>query len=627
MNGIYYVGNLGSDRMENNSPESILQNVFGYHEFRPLQKKIISRLLAGKDCFVLMPTGGGKSLCYQIPALLSDGICIVISPLISLMEDQVQALQANGVSCAYYNSSLNSNEAREVLSKLHRGEIKLLYIAPERLLSPNFLSRLDELDISLFAIDEAHCISQWGHDFRPEYAALGQLRESFPTVPIIAVTATADQQTRNDIVARLHLHAGDTFIASFDRKNLKYTILEKNKPLIQLKEFLEKYPQQSGIIYCSTRKKVEQLANKLILEGYACRPYHAGLSDKERKQTQSDFKHDRINIVVATIAFGMGIDKPNVRYVVHYDLPKNIEGYYQETGRAGRDGLEAECLLLYGLSDVVTVKSIIEYSDNLEQKRIELQKLNAMTHYAESQICRRMVLLNYFSEQLETPCGNCDVCLSPAETFDGTEDAQRALSCVYRVGQRFGINYVVDVLRGAKNNKIMMQRHYELSTYGIGSHYSQEQWYSLFRQLIHRGYLYQDIANYSVLKLTEKARAVLRGEEKLQLVKPRFQERGSSKKTTTGKRREKITDYDQSLFAKLRKLRTQLAQQQNVAPFIIFSDASLHEMAQKLPVCEEALLAINGVGLKKMEAYGQLFIHEIKNHLLQETALQDVETR
>ncbi|MCD6580192.1 MAG: DNA helicase RecQ, partial [Desulfuromusa sp.] len=507
---------------ENISVRQTLNDVFGYQSFRPYQEEIINSLIQGQDAFVLMPTGGGKSLCFQIPALHRTGIAIVVSPLISLMKDQVDALQANGVRAACYNSSLGVVEARQVLAQLHAGQLDLLYVAPERLLSADFLERLRSFEIALFAIDEAHCVSQWGHDFRPEYTGLGRLRNYFPTVPMVALTATAEKQTRLDILHHLNLQNAYQVIASFDRPNIRYTVIDKAKPYLQLSAFLDSHHDESGIVYCLSRKRVDEVARKLQLDGLKAAAYHAGLPAAERKQTQDDFIRDDVQIVVATVAFGMGIDKPNVRFVVHYDLPKNLESYYQETGRAGRDGLPAEALLLFGYGDIAIGRGLIEKGGNPEQKRIEIHKLNAMVGFAESGTCRRRALLGYFGENLEKDCGNCDICLNPPERYDASEDARKALSCVYRVGQRFGIGHVIEVLRGAKTQRIFDLRHDKLSTYGIGRDQNQDHWSHLLRQLIHYGYLEQDIGNYSILKLTEAARPLLRGETELTITKPRI---------------------------------------------------------------------------------------------------------
>ncbi len=593
------------------SPLDTLSHVFGYQQFRLQQQAIIEDLIAGNDAFVLMPTGGGKSLCYQIPALHRSGVALVVSPLISLMKDQVDALKANGVAAEFYNSSLGSDAARRVLAQLHDHQLDLLYISPERLISGGFLDRLQQIDIALFAIDEAHCVSQWGHDFRPEYAALGQLREHFPDVPLVALTATADNQTRQDIVRVLGLQRAAQHISGFDRPNIRYKVLEKHKPFDQLSRFLATHANQSGIVYALSRRKVEEVADKLRSNGLSAAPYHAGFSSEERNRVQERFLRDELQVVVATVAFGMGIDKPNVRFVVHYDLPKHIEGYYQETGRAGRDGLPSEALLLFGAQDVVTARRLIDNNQNPEQQRIEVHKLNAMVAMAESQTCRRRVLLNYFGEQLENDCGNCDICLDPPERFDARVDAQKALSCVYRVEQRYGIKYVIDVLRGADTDRIRQLGHNHLSTYGIGSHRSEQEWASIIRQLIHHGFLIQDIANYSVLKLTDRARPLLRGEIELELAKPRLQEKAKAKKRS---RTGIHGDYDEALFEQLRQLRKQLADEQGVPPYIIFGDASLAQMAREKPLEQQDLLAISGVGQHKLEKYGDDFLNAIAEY-------------
>ncbi|MGB5425662.1 MAG: DNA helicase RecQ, partial [Gammaproteobacteria bacterium] len=575
-------------------------------------------LIAGDDAFVLMPTGGGKSLCYQIPALHRPGVAIVLSPLISLMKDQVDALQANGVAAAFYNSAQGSEAARQVLEQLHARELDLLYISPERLMSDAFLERLGGIDIALFAIDEAHCVSQWGHNFRPEYQQLGALRYYFPDIPLVALTATADAQTREDIVHVLGLGKARRHVTGFDRPNIRYTVLEKHKPFDQLLHFLDKRVDQSGIVYALSRKRVEEVAGKLQARGICAQAYHAGLPAAHRQQVQEDFLRDELQVVVATVAFGMGIDKPNVRFVVHYDLPRHIEGYYQETGRAGRDGLASEALLLFGAQDVGTARRLIENNDNAEQKRIEVHKLNAMVGLAESVTCRRRVLLNYFDERLEQDCGNCDVCLNPPEQFDATLDAQKALSCVYRLGQSFGVGYVVDVLRGADNERIRSRQHQQLSTYGLGSDRSEQEWTSIIRQLVHHGYLIQDIANYSVLKLTEAARPLLRGEQTLQLAKPRIRELAKKKRS----RADAVHGpYDEVLFDHLRDLRKHIADVQGVPPYIVFGDASLIQMARDKPVDEAGLLNITGVGQHKLEKYGSDFLDAIAIYRVEQAQL------
>ncbi|MBJ6801149.1 DNA helicase RecQ [Geomonas propionica] len=586
----------------------ILNEVFGFNSFRPRQQEIVETVISGKDAFVLMPTGGGKSLCYQVPALCLPGTALIVSPLISLMKDQVDALRENGVAAACYNSSLGEAEARRVLAELHAGELKLLYVAPERLLSDGFIDRIKTLPISLFAVDEAHCVSQWGHDFRPEYAQLGQLREIFPQIPMIALTATADAQTRGDILSRLGLQDATCFCTGFDRPNIRYSVMEKNKPFNQLMAFLSTRKDEAGIVYALSRKRVEEVARKLCEAGVKAAAYHAGLPDKERHQVQEAFLRDDVKVVVATVAFGMGIDKSNVRFVVHYDMPKSIESYYQETGRSGRDGLPADALLLFGYGDIAVARGLIGNGGNEEQNRIELHKLNCMVGFAEAQTCRRQVLLGYFGDSLAAGCGNCDICESPPERFDATDDARKALSCVYRVGQRFGMGHVIDVLRGSQNQRIHELKHDQLSTFGLGKHHSQEAWGNLLRQLIHLGYLEQDMANYSVLKLTEKARPLLRGEMALELAKPR------DTRVVEKKAAAKKPSYDGELFGELRELRKQIADEQQVPPYVVFPDATLAEMAAQMPKDKWELLKITGVGQHKLARYGDAFLRVIKEH-------------
>ena len=591
------------------TPFESLKNIFGYKTFRLHQREIVEGLIHGEDAFVLMPTGGGKSLCYQIPALHRTGVGIVVSPLISLMKDQVDALRAYGVKAAFYNSSLNSAEARKVLALLHGGKLDLLYIAPERLMSGEFLERFTDIPIALFAIDEAHCISQWGHDFRPEYRQLGRLRSLFPDIPLIALTATAEAHTRQDILDRLGLRQARCYVSGFDRPNIRYSVVEKRKPFAQLTAFLKPRYKGAGIVYCLSRDRVEKVAEKLNEAGFQAAPYHAGLPAALRKKVQEDFLRDDLRIIVATVAFGMGIDKSNIRYVVHYDIPKNIESYYQETGRAGRDGLAAEALLLFGYGDITVARSLIEHTGNAERKRIELHKLNAMVSYAEALSCRRRILLGYFGERLPEDCGNCDICLHPPRLIDVTENARKALSCVYRVGQRFGMGHVIDVLRGSRKDRLIQLGHDRLSTYGIGEDQSQEYWGGLLHHLVYNGFLEQNVGNYSVLKLTEDAWPLLRGEQSLTMAEPRVKTEATPEKTS---RKSGNIDYDPVLFEKLRTLRKKLADMAGVPPYVIFSDKSLAEMAAFLPVDPETFQLIQGVGAHKLERYGYEFIYEIR---------------
>lgn len=596
-----------------------LKTVFGFHEFRHPQQEVIERVIGGEDVFLVMPTGGGKSLCYQIPALHQDGVAIVVSPLIALMKDQVDGLVANGVRAACLNSSLSSVEAGRVLQQMDTGALDLLYVAPERLMMADFLERLGTLQLALFAIDEAHCISQWGHDFRPEYTQLGRLRTQFPDVPLVAMTATADPETRQDILGQLGITDATVFVAGFDRPNITYTVIAKQKPFQQLNTFLGGRRDEAGIVYALSRKRVEQVAEQLQVAGFSAAAYHAGLSDGERKRVQDAFRTDDIRIVVATVAFGMGIDKPNVRFVVHYDMPKSVESYYQETGRAGRDGLPSEALMLFGMGDVMTARSLIENSDNAERVRIELQKLNAMVQYAGALTCRRRALLAYFGDQRLDDCGNCDICTDPPERFDATEPARKALSCVYRVGERFGMLHIIEVLRGSKIQRIKDLKHDLLSTYGIGADLSATAWENIIRQLLHLGYLAQDFSHFGVLKLTPAARLVLKGETTVILGKPRdtVQTVEKGKKRARGRR-----DYDQALFDSLRATRKQLADGAHLPPFVIFSDATLAEMARTRPTTPEELLMVNGVGEHKLRKYGATFLAALAGYGQNDTDTQ-----
>jgi ATP-dependent DNA helicase RecQ len=586
--------------------QTVLKSVFGFDEFRPGQEAVITHMLAGGDSLVLMPTGGGKSLCYQIPALIRSGTAIVVSPLISLMQDQVGALKALGIRAEFYNSSLDPMAAEQVLRQLHQGELDLLYVSPERLLMPNFIAQLQSLPISMLAIDEAHCVSQWGHDFRPEYSRIGALRPHFPQVPFLALTATADQATRDDIVTRLQLQQPRIEIGCFDRPNIRYTVQEKRQPFKQLQAFLDtRDVDDCGIVYCLSRKRVEEVAAQLQELGYQAKAYHAGLPGDHRAQVHQDFLRDEVRIVVATVAFGMGIDKPNVRFVVHYDLPKNIEGYYQETGRAGRDGLSAEALLLFGGRDINTARYFIEQNTNEEQRRIESFKLSAMVEFAQALSCRRMVLLSYFGQRDAQPCGNCDVCLNPPRVFEGLEAAQKVLSCVYRLGQGYGVRYVIEILRGQENERIRNLNHQTLSTWGIGKEFSAAEWESIIHQLIHQGFLVQDIRNYSVLQFTEKSGALLKGQANIELALPKKSKaRGGTRRTE----KDELSALQREVFEALRSLRKDIADSEDRPAYQVFGDAVLIEMAKHLPKTDGDLLAITGVGERKLAQYGFEFL-------------------
>ena len=591
------------------SPAAILKQVFGYSEFRDGQETVINAALNGQDTLVLLPTGGGKSVCYQVPALALEGLTVVISPLISLMQDQVSQLQALGVKAAYINNSLNRDEQQQIYQQLHSGLIKLLYVAPEKILQRDFIERLHHLKVSLFAIDEAHCVSHWGHDFRPHYCRLSELKQHFPAIPMMALTATADKATRFDIVQQLGLTAPYIHTGSFDRPNIRYTIEEKFKPLAQLLRYLKEQQNQSGIIYCTSRKRVDEIAEKIADAGMNAAAYHAGMSNEQRQFVQTGFARDDIQIVVATVAFGMGINKPNVRFVLHYDIPKSIESYYQETGRAGRDGLAAEAIMYFDPADIGRVRRFFEDIEDEQRRRVEEQRFNAMASFAEAQTCRRQILLNYFSEYQREPCGNCDICLNPPKSFDGTLVAQQALSCVYRAEQRFGLGYIVELLRGANTSRIRDNNHHLLSTYGIGKERSSEFWLSILRQLIHQGLLSQDITQGSALRLTEGARAILKSEYTLQLAEPRLQAKHVYQ--------DKLAqfNYDKKLFAKLRALRKELADADDVPPYVVFNDKTLAEMAQLMPTNDSEFLKVSGVGFTKLNKYGSPFLQAIRNYL------------
>ncbi|CAA6813266.1 MAG: ATP-dependent DNA helicase RecQ [uncultured Thiotrichaceae bacterium] len=587
----------------------ILQNTFGYEDFRSNQKAIVDGVIAGRDVFVLMPTGGGKSLCYQIPALVREGVAIVISPLIALMQDQVDALQQHGVRAAYLNSSLSFQEQQNVLGALHRQALDLLYIAPERLVTSAMFDHLLQARISLFAIDEAHCVSQWGHDFRKEYQQLSILRERFPHVPRIALTATADQRTREEIIAQLGLQNAEVYISSFDRPNIRYLIEEASTNAREsLWRFIQReHPEDAGIVYCLSRKKVESVAEFLTKKGQTALPYHAGMSAELRQHHQQRFLREEGVIIVATIAFGMGIDKPNVRFVAHLSLPKNIESYYQETGRAGRDGKPANAWMSYGLQDVILLRQMLENSDAADIfKRVTQHKLQSLLGLCELVNCRRQTLLAYFDETLAEPCGNCDNCLHPPKTYDATTNAQKALSCIYRTEQRFGVTYIIDVLRGKSNERMIHNGHDRLTTYGIGDDVAPAEWRSLFRQLIAMGYVHVDV-EYGSLKLADSARSLLRGET---LFMARIIEKIKAGKIKKEKL-HKLRSFDQELREALRQCRNGLADEQGVPPYMIFHDSTLDEMARMRPTNNEAFLQLSGIGQFKLDKYGKEFLKVI----------------
>jgi ATP-dependent DNA helicase RecQ len=592
---------------------SALKKHFGYDEFRPLQQEIVTDALAGRDVFALMPTGGGKSLCFQLPALLRDGLTIVVSPLISLMKDQVDALQTSGIAATFLNSALDRHQAVERLRGLNRGQYRMLYLAPERLMLDGFLERALNWNITQIAIDEAHCISEWGHDFRPEYRELRKLRRHLPDVPIMALTATATKRVRKDIVDQLHLDNARCYVASFNRPNLTYRVVPKSSPYEQVLTFIRSRPNESGIVYCASRKTADSLATKLSGDGVKAKPYHAGLEAKERTKHQELFLRDDARVIAATIAFGMGINKPNVRFVVHHDLPKNIESYYQETGRAGRDGLPSECVLLFSASDVVKQRRFIEEKSEHEQL-IAREQLRDTIHYAETRDCRRATLLKYFGEEFPAPCNGCDNCLEPRETFDGTVPAQKFLSCIQRVRQKsgfsFGLNHIVDVLNGAATEPIRQRGHDQLSTYGIGQDLKRGAWLAIGRELLRLGLVTAAPGRFATLELTEAGWAALRERKQITLTKPYdVQEKKRSK------RRAGEIECDEALFEKLRILRRKLADERDVPAYIIFSDVALREMARAYPTTTAEFSRIPGVGQQKLHDFAKPFTTAIAEYL------------
>ena len=600
---------------EAGSLRPLLKQYFGFTTFRPLQEEIIRDSLAGRDIFALLPTGGGKSLCFQLPALARDGLTVVVSPLIALMKDQVDALQAAGVPATFLNSSLAPEESRRRLRGLHQGEYRLLYAAPERLMLSGVIDDLARWNVRLIAIDEAHCISEWGHDFRPEYRQIADLREHFPDVPFMALTATATERVRADIVTLLKLRDPRRYVASFNRPNLTYRVLAKSKPYDQLLDFLRSRRRDSGIVYCQSRKSAEHLAANLTEDGIPAKPYHAGLTPKQRTEHQEQFLRDDIRVISATIAFGMGINKPNVRFVVHYDLPKNIEGYYQETGRAGRDGLPAECILLFSPGDVVKQTRFIDEKPDPQEQQIAREQLQQMVHYAESAGCRRVELLRYFGETYPAEtCGGCDNCLSPRETFNGTLAAQKLLSCVYRIREKsgfgVGLNHVVEVLTGAETEKIHKWGHDQLSTYGIGREHGRPEWAAIGRELVRLGYLRQTASKFSVLEITNAGLALLKARQPVTLTKPVVAAKPQA---------QRVGDIacDEALFDRLRERRKRLADQLNVPAYIVFSDVALRQMARSYPSSQGEFARISGVGEKKLREFGAPFLGEIAAYLLE----------
>jgi ATP-dependent DNA helicase RecQ len=600
--------------------QEALKKTFGYEQFRPLQADIISALYAGRDTLVLMPTGGGKSICYQLPAITLEGTAIVLSPLIALMKDQVEGLSANGVPAAFLNSSLDAAQQRKVEDALVGGHIKLLYVSPEKLVSQGFQPLLKRLNISLFAIDEAHCISAWGHDFRPEYTQLRFLKEQFPKVPLMALTATADKLTRKDIVDQLHLQEPLTFISSFDRPNISLQVRSGQRRLEQIVDFLKQNPRQSGIIYCLSRKGCQDVSEKLNARGFRSDYYHADLSAAQRSKVQEDFINDRTPIICATIAFGMGIDKSNVRFVIHYNLPRNVEGYYQEIGRAGRDGLPSTALLFFSYADVQSYRSMFEEGEgSAEQKQLKIAKLERMFQFAEAPVCRRRTVLSYFGEDYDGNCGNCDVCQNPPRAFDGTVAAQKALSAILRTQENVGMTLLVDILRGSQRREIMEHNYHQIKTYGAGKEHTFDDWLFLLSQMMHLGLLEIAYDQHNKLRVTEAGRKVLFEGRKVPLALPQPKPKPEERLPRVAEK-SKAQLLQEALFERLRLLRRNIAQQQGVPPYHIFSDATLTEMADKRPHTDAEMEAVDGVGQRKLQLYGDAFIGEIRRFMLEKSA-------